>query len=74
MAIRLEQEKRLKQQEETRRLQLEWQDNQRQQMRAAEERAKQEAAEKTAAEAAKKAKGKSSECSGPTARFKAGCR
>ena len=74
MAIRLEEEKRLKQQEEARRLQLEWQEKQRQQMRAAEELARQQAAEKAAAEAAKNAKAKSSECSGPTARFKAGCR
>ena len=74
MAIRLEEEKRLKQQEEARRLQLEWQEKQRQKMRAAEERARQQATEKAAAEAAKTAKEKSSECSGPTARFKAGCR
>jgi len=74
MAIRLEEEKRLKQQEETRRLQLEWQEKQRQQMRAAEERAKREAAEEAAAKAAKKIEEKPAECSGPTARFKSGCR
>ena len=74
MAIRLEEEKRLKQQEEARRLQLEWQEKQRQKMRAAEERAKREAAEKVAAKQNKKVEEKSAECSGPTARFKAGCR
>jgi len=74
MAIRLEEEKRLKQQEETRRLQLEWQEKQRQQMRVAEENVKRAAAEKAAAEAAEAAAKKTAECSGPTARFKSGCR
>jgi len=74
MAIRLEEEKRLKQQEETRRLQLEWQEKQRQQMIAAENRARQEAADKAAVAAAKEEAKKSAACSGPTARFKSGCR
>ncbi len=74
MAIRLEEERRLKQKEETRRLQLEWQEKQREKLRAAEARAQQAAAEKATAEAAKKAAEKSAACSGPTARFKAGCR
>jgi len=74
MAIRLEEERRLKQKEETRRLQLEWQEKQREKLRAAEARAQQAATEKATAEAAKKAAEKSAACSGPTARFKAGCR
>jgi len=74
MAIRLEEEKRLKQKEEMRRRELEWQEKQRQELRAAENSAQQAAIEQAAAEAAKEAEAAAMGCSGPTARFKAGCR
>jgi len=70
MTIRFEEEKRLKQQGEARRLQLEWEEKQRQKLRAEEESAKRA----SAAEAAKKESEKSAACTGPTARFKSGCR
>ncbi len=64
MKARLEKEIRLQQEQEqeARRLELEWQEKLRQEVLEAEKKA----------EAAKK--NKSIECSGPTARFKAGCR
>jgi len=74
MQIRLDEEKLLKEREEARRLELELQEAERQKIREAEARAEQAAADQAAAEAAKEAENKSSECSGPTARFKAGCR
>ncbi len=74
MQIRLDEEKLLNEREEVRRLELELQEAERQKIREAEARAEQAAADQAAAEAAKKAEKKSSECSGPTARFKAGCR
>lgn len=73
MQIQLEEEQRLKKLEEARRIELQRMEQERLEWLAAEERAKQEAAE--AAEiAAKEAEVKSAECSGPAARFKAGCR
>jgi type II secretory pathway predicted ATPase ExeA len=64
---RLDEEIRLKQQEEVRRLELEQQEKQRLALQASEEQAKQQAA-------AEEEKKKPVECTGPTARFKAGCR
>jgi type II secretory pathway predicted ATPase ExeA len=64
---RLDVEIRLKQQEEVRRLELEQQEKQRLALQASEEQAKQQAA-------AEEEKKKPVECTGPTARFKAGCR
>ena len=74
MQIRLDEERRLKELEEVRRLELEQQEIQRRELQAAEASAETAAAEQAAAEAAKKAEEKSMECSGPAARFKAGCR
>lgn len=74
MQIRLDEERLLKEQEEARLLELELQQAERQKIREAEAAAEKAAAEQAAAEAAKKAAEKSSECSGPTARFKSGCR
>ncbi len=79
MQLRLEEELRLKQEQEARRLELEWQEKQRQAILDAEIKAKQEAAyaieQKAIQEAINnKVKSKSVECTGPTARFKAGCR
>ena len=74
MQIRLDEERLLKEREEARRLELELQDAERQELQAAEASAEEAAAEQAAAEAAKKAAEASTECSGPAARFKAGCR
>ena len=75
MEARLEKEVRLQQELEARRLELEWQEKLRQEVLEAEKKAEAAAAEAVAVEeAAKKAKNKSVECSGPTARFKAVCR
>ena len=74
MQIRLDEERRLKELEEVRRLELEQQEIQRQELQAAEASAETAAAEQAAAEATKEAEEKSMECSGPAARFKAGCR
>lgn len=74
MQLRLDEERRLKKLEEARRLELERHEAQRQQLQAAEASAAEKAAAEKAAEAAEKAKAKSSECSGPAARFKANCR
>lgn len=74
MQIRLEEEQRLKELEEARRQELERLEKQRLDALAAEESARQAAAEAAAEEAAKKSKVKSAECTGPTARFKSGCR
>jgi type II secretory pathway predicted ATPase ExeA len=74
MQIRLEEEKRLKELQEARRLELERLEAQRLQQLAAEEQAKLAAAEEAAANNAVEAKAKSVECSGPAAKFKSGCR
>ena len=74
MQIRLDEERLLKEQEEARRQELELQQVERQKIREAEAAAEKAAAEQAAAEAAKKDAEKSSECSGPAARFKSGCR
>ncbi|MCW8851738.1 MAG: AAA family ATPase [Gammaproteobacteria bacterium] len=74
MQIRLEEEKRLKELQEARRLELERLEAQRLQQLAAEEQAKLAAAEEAAAKSAEEAKAKSVECSGPAAKFKSGCR
>ncbi len=74
MQIRLDEEKRLKELQEARRLELERLEAQRLQQLAAEEQARQAAAEEAAAKAAAEARTKLAECSGPTAKFKSGCR
>lgn len=74
MQVRLDEERRLKELQEARRIELERLEQQRLDLLAAEERAKQVAAEEAAAKAAEEAKSKSSDCTGPTARFKSGCR
>jgi type II secretory pathway predicted ATPase ExeA len=74
MQIRLDEERRLKELQEARRLELERLEAQRLQQLAAEEQAKLAAAEEAAAKSAEEAKAKSVECSGPAAKFKSGCR
>jgi type II secretory pathway predicted ATPase ExeA len=74
MQIRLDEERRLKELQEARRLELERLEAQRLQQLAAEERARQAAAEEAAAKAAEETRTKLAECSGPTAKFKSGCR
>ena len=74
MQIQLDEERRLKELQEARRLELERLEAQRLQQLAAEEQAKLAAAEEAVAKAAEEAKPKSVECSGPAARFKSGCR
>jgi len=71
MKARMAEQQRLKELEASRRLELEQREKQRLELEAEKERIRQQAA---AEESAKKAKSKSAECSGPTARFKAGCR
>jgi len=71
MKARVAEQRRLKEQEASRRLELEQREKQRRELEAEKERIRQQAA---AEEKAKKAKNKSAECSGPTARFKASCR
>jgi type II secretory pathway predicted ATPase ExeA len=74
MQIRLDEEKRLKELQEARRLELERLEAQRLQQLAAEEQARQAAAEEAAAKAAEEARTRLAECSGPAAKFKSGCR
>ncbi len=79
MKARLEEENRIKQEENTRRLEQEWQEKQRQQQLAQEQaiaKAKARAERQAELEARAKAEAESraSGCSGPTARFKASCR
>ncbi|VAW53510.1 hypothetical protein MNBD_GAMMA05-406 [hydrothermal vent metagenome] len=77
MKARLEEENRIKQAENTRRLEQEWQERQRQQQLAQEQAIAKARAERQAeleARAKAEAESKTSECSGPTARFKASCR
>ena len=74
MQIRLDEERRLKELQEARRLELERLEAKRLQQLAAEEQAKLAAAEEAAAKSAEEAKAKSVECSGPAAKFKSGCR
>ena len=75
MQIRLDEEKRLQELQEARRVELERLEAQRLQQLAAEEQARQAAAaEAAAAKAAEEARTKLAECSGPTAKFKSGCR
>ena len=75
MQIRLDEEKRLQELQEARRVELERLEAQRLQQLAAEEQARQAAAaEAAAAKAAEQARTKLAECSGPTAKFKSGCR
>jgi len=71
MKVRLEEERRLNEAAIARRLELERENALRQQLQATKEA---EAAADTAAAAAAAKKSKSVECTGPTARFKAGCR
>jgi len=77
MEARLEEETRIKQEENAKRLEREWQEKQRQQQLAQEQAIAKARAERQAeleAQAEIKAESKSHECSGPAARFKAGCR
>jgi len=77
MKARLEEENRIKQEEDARRLEREWQEKQRQQQLAQEQAREKARAERQAeleARARAEAESKPSECSGPTARFKASCR
>ena len=79
--VRLEEEKRIKQQEAAR-LEREWLESQRQQQLLYEQKAKiraeklaeAETAAIAAAKAKEEAKRKTAECSGPAARYKASCR
>lgn len=70
MQLRLDEQRRLKEHEEARRMELERQEKQRLRWLADEQEAKRLAAE----EAAKKAKAKPTECAGSAARFKGACR
>ena len=72
--IRLDEERRLKELQKARRIELERIERQRLDLLAAEEQAKQAAAEAATAKAAEEAKNISSDCTGPAARFKSGCR
>ncbi len=77
MKARLEEESRITQKENARRLEQEWQEKQRQQQLAQEQAIAKAHAERQAemeARAKAEAESKTSECSGPTARFKASCR
>jgi len=77
MKARLEEENRIKQEENARRLEQEWQEKQRQQQLAQEQAIAKARADKQAeleARARAEAESKPSECSGPTARFKSSCR
>ena len=77
MEARLEEETRIKQEENGKRLEREWQEKQRQQQLAQEQAIAKARADRQAeleAQAKIKAESKSLECSGPAARFKAGCR
>ncbi len=73
MRARLEEERRLNQIEAAYRLELEEQEKQRQQIQASEAAAAAVEAAEAAAVAVPEKK-KSAECTGPTARFKSGCR
>ncbi|HHJ34266.1 MAG TPA: hypothetical protein ENJ87_00730 [Gammaproteobacteria bacterium] len=76
MDARLKEENRLKQEAEARKLEREWREEERRkEQQAARARAEQQAIVEAQAQAkAREPKNRSSECSGPTARFKANCR